>query len=151
MNTFLDNLRPELLEAKLNYIYLRWGIDREFLTTVIAADSLPGVGKNAKRRFRRYLKSLEQVFGYLTDRYDFEDMLPTDMFLKEYSEEIRRALKNEGKYLRYLAGDWDDEILRAVSIAQKKYVIPERVKTKAQQQPRVSFQPRSEYRNYLDK
>ncbi|HLD37202.1 MAG TPA: hypothetical protein VJA86_01280 [Candidatus Nanoarchaeia archaeon] len=71
--------------------------------------------------------------------------------MADYHQDIKRELGNGAKYLLYLSGAWDDDILRAVAIAQKKHVLPEKARTMSQQQPNVSFQPVSEYRSYLER
>jgi hypothetical protein len=152
MDIFLDNLDPELLEAKLSYIHMRWGIDKESLISFATMDGvLSRMSKNARKKFKRYLMSLEQAFECLSEEYPIEDRMKIDPFLKEYTEEVRRRLKDEAAFLRYLMGEWDDNILREVSIAQKKYMIPERAETAIQQNPRVTFQPYPEYRKYFNK
>ena len=54
-------------------------------------------------------------------------------------------------FFRYLSGDWDDEILRVVSLAQRKHMIPKRLKSVSEQKHIVSFAPRPEYANLLNK
>lgn len=150
MSNYEQNMKTELLEAKLNYITLRWGVDKDSLDKIIESDPLLDMSKCARRKFKRYLESLEQAFVSLSKRYPIQDRHKTDSFLVEYHAEIRRQLGNETQFLQYLAGEWNDKILRIVSIAQKKYMIPQRIKTMSQQQPAVTFQPYSEYRKYIN-
>jgi hypothetical protein len=148
MNTFLENLRPELLEAKLRYIHMRWGVDREMLLKLVTTDDLSGMGTFAKKRFKTRLGSLEAAFKVLGEKYGIQDRMKTDKALVQYMASIQSSLNNEQKYVMYLMGNWDEDILKVVSLAQKRYMVPERLETLAQQQPKVSFQPRPEYQNY---
>jgi len=150
MAKYEKNLKPELVEAKLQYIYLRWGVDKESLDSMIESEPLFGLGKMAKKKFRGYLRSLEQAFSSLAERHSIKDHFKNNPFLEQYNRYIQSKLMNEAKFLNYLTGSWDDEILKVVSIAQKKYMIPKRAKPLSQQKPNVTFQPRSEYKDYYN-
>jgi hypothetical protein len=151
MPEYERNLKPDLMDAKLNYIHLRWGLDKAELDSLIESNTMKGISRNAKTKFRRYLNSLEQVLGALSKEYQIEDKMKTDPFVQDYSDSVRKQLGNEAKFLSYLTGSWDDEILRAVSIAQKHHMVAQRVRTMSGQQPRASFAPYSQYRKYFNK
>jgi hypothetical protein len=151
MPAYDSNLAPVLLEAKLNYIFLRWGVDKTALDQIVSSDALTGLGRNPRTKFKRYLNSLEQAFNHISKSVNIRDRLKTDPFLEEYHQEVRRQLGDEARFLKYLTGEWDNYTVRAVSIAQKKHMVAQRVKTMSQQQPRVAFQPPSAYRDYLNK
>jgi hypothetical protein len=151
MADYEHNLKPELLEAKLNYISLRWGVDQASLDSMIQTDPLPGISRNAKKKFRKYLRSLETVFASLAKRYPIRDRKGTDASVDAYHAEIRREFNDEAQFLRYIAGDWDDEILAVVSTVQKSHMVPQRPKPAIQQQPRATFKPNSQYQSYLNR
>lgn len=151
METYEDNLNPELKDAKLRYILMRWGIGKGDLDAIIKNDSLEGLSGNSKRKFKRYLGSLEQAFGFLSGKYGFTDNLATNPAFKDYDRDIRKILLNEAKYLSYACGEWDDDILRAVLIAQKKHMVPREAPSTEQQKRKVQFEPKSDYVRYFNR
>ena len=113
-----------------------------------------GISDPAIKKFKRYLNSLEQVFGKLGESRRIpilDKMRGSDDSFRQYDIEIQRALGDQFLYLQYLSGSWDDFILSVVSSAQKRHMVPERLKTRDQQNPRVSFAPRSDYVNYYNR
>lgn len=151
METYEDNLNPELKDAKLKYILMRWGIGKDDLDAIIKNDSLEGLSKNSKRKFRRHLMSLEQAFEVLSQKYGFADNLATNPAFKDYDRDIRMTLFNETKYLAYVCGEWDEDILRAVLIAQKKHMVPREAPSTEQQKRKVQFEPKSDYVRYFNR
>lgn len=116
------------------------------------SSTLNRVGRNARNKFRRYLNSLEQVFEALSKIYGFDDRLRCieDPFVKEYHEYIRKRI-GEGGFARYLIGAWDDDILCVVLRAQKEFMLPQRIKTYNEQNPRIRFTPRSQYSSEINR
>ena len=43
MDTFLENLRPELLDAKLKYIESIWGVGKDFLIGIVCQEPCANV------------------------------------------------------------------------------------------------------------
>jgi hypothetical protein len=153
-----NHLNQDMINAKLDYIFMRWGVDKKTLDKIIIEPvPLPNVSKIAKHKFKKYLNSLKQVFDSVSSNPEYSwihDRLEEQMVTNtDYFECIRKLLHNERKFLSYITGNgnWDEDILRAVSIAQKKYMVPKELPSEAEQNPKVSFKPRSEYRRYFDK
>lgn len=153
----MANLGKEIIEAKLNYIEFRWGDDRNFVTELVQnhemfSTALKGLGRNAKNKFKRYLNSLEQVFEALSKTYGFVDRLRgiEDPFVKEYHGYIRKRVGEEG-FVKYLTGSWDEDILSVVSRAQREFMLPQRIKTYNEQNPRVRFTPKSQYSSEINR
>ena len=88
--------------------------------------------------------TLEQASESLHIKIKYLAALEEDQFA-EYHADVRRGLRNEAQYMKYLAGDWDDEILDAVMAAQQKHMKPRRQKTKIQQKPRATHKPKPGY------
>jgi hypothetical protein len=142
-------LSSDELQAKLEYINMRWGVDEQYLTDFFSSpeahEVLKPMSRNARKKFTRHLRSLDQGFACMRKMYPIEDRFEKadHPFFRDYHAEIRKRVGDK-QFLQYLSGDWNDEILSAVNVAQKTHMV-HRDRTKSEQHPRVRFTPRSSY------
>jgi hypothetical protein len=157
----MQELSEEEREAKLEYIALRWGLDRASIIALAESpkysDVLGGLSESAKRKFRRYLGSMEQVFEKLgrslvvRDRQLESGLQRTadDEFFVGYIKAISQGLTSS-QFARYKNGDWDEEI-RGVVLDAHRRLLPSRPKSRISQEGRARFMPLGNYSERMEK
>jgi hypothetical protein len=153
--TYKERLPPVIANAKLNYIFMRWGISQAQIDALLNrseyAHYTAHVSKHAKREFARFLGSIEEVFGGIERVIALPDAFRIkDPFFSDYLKIIEREGGQEGVQ-KYLSGEWDDVVVRAVSIAQRERMVPKRALTQGEQSSRVHFEPRPSYQGYFNR
>ncbi len=158
-DTFRERLSAQERELRAKDIELRFGLCEDYLFRLVSHPDFTtvarqiGLGGNARNLFTRYLKRADTVLSKLPELERMLNLnLPggNDRFLRGYLDFIHCELGSQA-YVAYLSGEWGEEIVRAVSLAQRRHLVPERPKTISEQVPSVRFEPRSAYSGYLNR
>jgi len=146
-----DEIKNRLAEINKEY-----GIDATLLIGLLTGPSFLSVHnklhgrKAAKRKLRRYLKGSSDTFNLIAEIIQVHKQHLNEQTDGGYLIFIKSNITPE-EYLAYLSGKWTVDILRIVSIAQKKFGYGARPISVTETRHRVSFQPRSEYQGYFNR
>ena len=134
--TYVDALKPEIVNSKLEYIYENWVVGKDFLDRLFTSPNydkiMENVNRATKKRFRKELRSIEICFDclYRNDIFAiYEKLIMEDKFDALYNLFLLRNLGLKD-FTRYTNKEWDDKIIHFVEIAQWRYIKPRKPKAK---------------------